>query len=126
MSNDSDSDHSFGDWVENGPSVKCLFCEQLFDDVTEAIGHCSKDHSFDFSVAKRKYNMDFYSYIKCINYTRTQIQEDEHFNPSTLFEVDSQPWNDDKYLSPVVKDDPWLMIGKTFFFCFLCFYFNLT
>ncbi|XP_025423173.1 protein arginine N-methyltransferase 1-like [Sipha flava] len=111
MSDDSDSDHSFGDWVENGSdSVKCLICEQSFNDVPEAIVHCSKDHSFDFSVAKRKYNMDFYSYIKCINYTRTQVQEDENFNPSTLFELDSQPWNDDKYLSPVIKDDPWLMI----------------
>jgi protein arginine N-methyltransferase 3 len=115
MSDDSDSDHSFGDWVENGSdSVKCLICEQSFNDVPEAIVHCSKDHSFDFSVAKRKYNMDFYSYIKCINYTRTQVQEDENFNPSTLFELDSQPWNDDKYLSPVIKDDPWLMIGKKF------------
>lgn len=114
MSVDSDSDHSFGDWVENGPvKVKCLFCELLYDDVPEAIVHCAKDHSFDLSLAKRKYNMDFYSYIKCINYTRTRIQEDENFNPSTLFEVDPQPWNDDKYLTPVLKDDPWLMIGKT-------------
>lgn len=112
MSVDSDSDHSFGDWVENGPSsVKCLFCELFYDDVSEAMTHCAKDHSFDFSVAKRKYNMDFYSYIKCINYTRIRIQEDEHFNPSILFEADSQPWNDDKYLTPLIKDDPWLMIG---------------
>lgn len=113
MSVDSDSDHSFGDWVENGPlSIKCLFCELLYEDVTGAIIHCAKDHNFDFSVAKRKYNMDFYSYIKCINYTRMKVQEDKYFNPSMLFEVDSQPWNDDKYLTPVIKDDPWLMIGK--------------
>lgn len=113
MSVDSDSDQSFGDWTENEPSsVKCLFCEKLYDDVLVAITHCAKDHSFDFSLAKRKYNMDFYSYIKCINYTRTQIQEDENFDPSTLFEVDSQPWNDDRYLIPFIKDDPWLMIGK--------------
>lgn len=74
--------------------------------------HCAKNHNFDLSLAKRKYNMDFYSYIKCINFTRTRIQEDENFNPSTLFEVDHEPWNDDKYLAPVLKDDPWLMIGK--------------
>lgn len=113
MSVNSDSDHSFGDWVESGTdSVKCLFCELLYSDVSEAIVHCAKEHSFDFSVAKRKYNMDFYSYIKCINYIKTQVQEDEKFNPSQLFEVDLPPWNDDKYLIPVVKDDPWLMIGK--------------
>lgn len=112
MSVDSDSDHSFGDWVENGPSsIKCLFCDLLYDDVSEAIVHCAKDHSFDLSVAKRKYNMDFYSYIKCVNYTRTQLQ-DENFNPSTLFEVDEQPWADEKYLTPVMEDDPWLMIGE--------------
>ncbi|CAI6351432.1 unnamed protein product [Macrosiphum euphorbiae] len=111
MSVDSDSDHSFGDWVESGPdSVKCLFCELLYDEVAEAIVHCAKDHNFDLPLAKRKYTMDFYSYIKCINYTRTQIQEDENFNPSTLFEDDTEPWNDDKYLTPVLKDDPWLMI----------------
>lgn len=115
MSVDSDSDHSFSDWVENGSDpVKCLFCELLYSDVQEAIVHCAKDHSFDLAIAKRKYRMDFYSYIKCINYTRIRLQEDEHFNPSTLFEVDSQPWNDVKYLTPVVKDDPWLMIGKNF------------
>lgn len=113
MSVDSDSDHSFGDWVENGPhSVKCLFCEFLCDDVSDAIVHCAKTHNFDLAVAKHKYNMDFYSYIKCINYTRTQIQDDANFNPSILFEDDLQPWNNEKYLTPVVKDDPWLMIGK--------------
>lgn len=113
MSVDSDSDHSFSDWVENGSSsVKCLFCDLLYDDVSEAIVHCAKDHSFDFSVAKRKYNMDFYSYIKCVNYTRIRVQEDEHFKPNTLFEVDSPLWDDEKYLTPVLKDDPWLMIGK--------------
>ncbi|XP_050428105.1 protein arginine N-methyltransferase 3-like [Adelges cooleyi] len=110
MSIDSDSDHSFGDWVENGPSsVKCLFCEQLYDDVSEAMVHCAKDHNFDFSAVKRKYNMDFYSYIKCVNYIRLQIQN-EHFNPSQIFETESQPWTDEKYLNPVIKDDPWLMI----------------
>ncbi|VVC26565.1 Zinc finger C2H2-type,Protein arginine N-methyltransferase,S-adenosyl-L-methionine-dependent [Cinara cedri] len=111
MSADSDSDHSFGDWVENGSdNVKCLFCDLLYDDVSEAIVHCTKDHSFDIGNAKRKYNMDIYSYIKCINYTRTQMQEDVNFIPSTIFDADVQPWNDDKYLTPVVKDDPWLMI----------------
>lgn len=120
MSVDSDSDQSFGDWTENeSSSVKCLFCEKLYDDVLVAIAHCAKDHSFDFSLAKRKYNMDFYSYIKCINFTRTQIQEDEHFDPSTLFEVDSQPWNDDRYLIPFIKDDPWLMIGKKYVLTYL-------
>lgn len=115
MSVDSDSDHSFGDWVENeSNSIKCLFCELLFNDVTEAIVHCAKDHNFDFTVAKRKYCMDFYSYIKCINYMRTRLQEDDSFSPSSLFEVDSQPWNDNKYLTPVVQDDPWLMIGNSF------------
>lgn len=122
MSIDSDSDHSFGDWMDNGPnSVKCLFCEHLCDDVSEAIVHCAKNHNFDFAVAKRKYNMDFYSYIKCINYTRMQLQEDTNFNPSTLFENDTQPWNDEKYLTPVITDDPWLMIGKILCnFKFLC------
>lgn len=120
MSINSDSDHSFGDWVENGSdTVKCLFCDLLYDDISEAIVHCAKDHSFDFGNAKRKYNMNFYSYIKCINYTRTQLQEDVNFNPSTLFEADTQPWNDDKYLTPVVKDDPWLMIGKGFYNIYL-------
>lgn len=115
MSVDSDSDNSFGDWVENGSdSVKCLFCELMYDDVTEAMVHCAKDHSFDIVVAKRKYCMDFYSYIKCINYTRTQLQEDDNFDPSTVFEVDLPPWNEDKYLTPVIKDDPWLMIGNNY------------
>lgn len=115
MSVDSDSDESFNDWVENGSGlVKCLFCELLFDEVSEAIVHCAKDHSFDLLAAKQKYNMNFYSYVKCINYTRTRLQENEHFNPSSMFESDSQVWNDDKYLISVIKDDPWLMFGKKF------------
>jgi len=115
MSVDSDSGDSFDGWVENGSgSVKCLFCELLFDEISEAIVHCAKDHSFDLPVAKQKYNMDVYSYIKCINYIRTQVREDEHFNPSTVFETDSQVWNDNKYLTPVIKDDPWLILGKIF------------
>ncbi|XP_050536017.1 protein arginine N-methyltransferase 3-like isoform X2 [Daktulosphaira vitifoliae] len=111
MSLDSDSDHSFSDWVENGPNnLKCLFCDQLYDDVSEAMFHCANDHNFDFSALKHKFNMDFYSYIKFINYIRSKFLEDEYFHPSHLFECEIQPWSDEKYLTPVVKDDPWLMI----------------
>jgi len=112
MSVNSDSDH---DWIEDcSDTVKCLFCELSYDEVPEAIIHCAKVHHFDLSAAKQKYNMDSYSYIKCINYTRTRVHEDESFNPSTMFESDTEAWNDDKYLIPVVKDDPWLMFCKTF------------
>ncbi|RZF48995.1 hypothetical protein LSTR_LSTR016314 [Laodelphax striatellus] len=48
--------------------------------------------------------MDCYSYIKLINYIRS-----ENPRPEFLTELcHNPPWTDDKYLKPVIEDDPWL------------------
>ncbi|XP_075212327.1 arginine methyltransferase 3 [Lycorma delicatula] len=91
----------------NVSSVSCLFCPQIFRSVEDAIKHCSVDHQFDLVNLKTKLNMDCYSYIKMINYIRS-IKPD----PGVLTEsviANNQLWQDDKYLKPVLYDDPWLL-----------------
>ena len=54
---------------------------------------------------RRKHSLDFYSFIKLVNYIRK-----ENPNPESLMNSKDTPWNDDKYLAPIIENDSMLML----------------
>lgn len=91
---------------EEQQSVRCLFCAETMNSMDLAIQHLDTEHHIDLNNIKRKFNMDQYSYIKMINYIRVT-----NVDASVIASIDSQVWNDEEYLKPVVVD-AWLMYGE--------------
>lgn len=103
----SDEEHyNEEEWQEmdaSNSSVTCLFCTAILPTIDEAVAHCEKDHNFNLITLKSKFNMDCYSYIKLINYIKTNGSKAEDIMCLT-----TSAWNDDKYLKPIDNDE-WLM-----------------
>ncbi|XP_044735435.1 protein arginine N-methyltransferase 1, partial [Chrysoperla carnea] len=105
--NSDDSDSDGWDEMEPAdgmePSI-CLFCNEEYSQIMNALNHCSTGHKFDLYSFTKKHNMkDIYSYIKLINYIRKH-----QISSKTLLECDQPLWLDDEYLKPVISDQ-WLM-----------------
>ncbi|NP_001090360.1 protein arginine methyltransferase 3 S homeolog [Xenopus laevis] len=84
--------------------VHCLFCERLFHSAEETFAHCKSHHRFNIGFVVRKHGLDFYGYIKFINFVRAKGVAAE-----SLSDISAPlPWDEDKYLMPFVKDDPLL------------------
>lgn len=83
--------------------VKCLICEEIFNDASVMLDHCRSEHSFDFLEIRRLKNLDFYSTIKLINYIRLQVRNGSIPDVPDL--ADSALWADDKYLQPAMEED---------------------
>ncbi|CAG4997579.1 unnamed protein product [Parnassius apollo] len=102
----SDEDYDEEEWQEmdaNNQSVTCLFCTSVLPTIEECVSHCEKDHNFNLSALKSKFNMDCYSYIQLINYIKTHKPKAED-----IMSFSTAQWNDEKYLKPVDNDE-WLM-----------------
>jgi len=105
----NDSDMSVDeDWVEE-PSdivenIKCLFCSENRTTVHALLEHCKTAHQFDLSSLQKKHGMDQYSFIRLVNFIRS-------CNPSSqeVKEYDTPLWDHDKFMKPVIEDDPLLM-----------------
>lgn len=95
-------------WMEEdvNEDVKCLFCDNTFCTVESALLHCSSEHNLNFAGLMKKFQMDCYSFIKLINYIRK-----ESVTCDSLKNLESCLWYDNKYLTPVEENDPWLMFG---------------
>lgn len=97
-----DSDSSDEEkWIEDEQEVeettKCLFSDKTFASLDEAILHLKSSYNFDLAAIKQKHAMDFYSYIKMINFIRQKKLKD----PSQLFTSNGSPlWLDDEYMKP--------------------------
>ncbi|XP_064423290.1 protein arginine N-methyltransferase 3 isoform X2 [Latimeria chalumnae] len=96
-------------WEDEDPDqhreeVQCLFCDRLSKTAEDIFSHCKLEHQFDLAVIVRNYGLDFYGYIKLINFIRTTKSTPEYFK-STL---SSHPWQSDEYMKPSLKDDPLL------------------
>lgn len=106
--NDSDftDNESDGEISEQEEPTTCLFCNQVFSCVEQALGHVENDHKVNFSLLKTQFQMDQYSFIKLINCIRIEgIAEDKLQNVKNAF------WNDEKYLKPLSYES-WLSYGK--------------
>ncbi|XP_048340881.1 protein arginine N-methyltransferase 3 isoform X2 [Sphaerodactylus townsendi] len=99
---DSGSDgpwEDFGEDSEDPPlQIPCLFCDSSPEDV---FCHCSSDHRFSIEKMVHKHRLDFYGYIKLVNFIRME-------KPAADFLISISapvPWEEEKYLKPVLKDD---------------------
>jgi len=104
----SDDDREFADEDKLIDSLKPaldLFSKTTFRTAEECIEHCRDVHGMDLNVLKKRHNMDTFSYIRLINYIRTE-------SPSAGFVMSlssDNMWEGDKYMKPVIEDDALLM-----------------
>lgn len=50
-----------------------LFCDKISKTPEDSLKHCKETHSFDLMKIKSEWNLDLYSTIKLVNYTRQQV-----------------------------------------------------
>ncbi|KAJ7344570.1 hypothetical protein JRQ81_000520 [Phrynocephalus forsythii] len=82
-------------------STPCLFCDRCFSSAEDVFSHCISDHGFNVGMMARKHGLDFYSYIKLINYIRVEKPTAENLNSLSS----PLPWMEEKYLKPALEDD---------------------
>lgn len=103
---ESESDDDWEEMNDEAQVVECLFCNVISKDLTDALKHLESTHNFSFAVFKNKHALDVYSYIKLINFIRKKDVQPEELN-----DFSAKSWESDEYLTPVIQDDPWLMLG---------------
>lgn len=96
---ESDTDSAF--------SINCLFCSTCFNCIYSVLRHLKTEHNINLSILKKKFHMDCYSYICMINFIRR-----EKIQAEQLLSYKEAPWHNEKYLTPVMQDDPFLMFGE--------------
>jgi len=104
----SDEDREFEDedkLIDSLKPAQDLFSKSTFRTAEECIDHCRDVHGMDLNVLKKRHNMDTFSFIRLINFIRSD-------SPSAGFVMSlssDNMWEDDKYMKPVIEDDPLLM-----------------
>uniref|UniRef100_A0A8D0FE44 type I protein arginine methyltransferase n=1 Tax=Strix occidentalis caurina TaxID=311401 RepID=A0A8D0FE44_STROC len=101
----SDGEEAWEEEEEEGAAeglrTRCLFCDRLFSSAEDVFSHCKTEHQFDVSDVIKKHGLDFYGYIKLINFVRLK-------KPTTacLSSLSSPvPWEGEEYLKPELEDD---------------------
>ena len=87
MDRTDEVEDNFDDWIEQGPSARCFFCPVEFLSQAEVFGHCHQEHGFNIVGVKRHLNLDFYNYIKFVNYIRKEVG-------SLAFDLFMRTWMD--------------------------------
>lgn len=105
------ADHGADDgeemFVDSLTPAQDLFSSKSFKTPEDCIDHCKDVHGLDLSVLKKRHNMDSFSYIRFINYLRTEAP-----SPGFVMSLSSaDKWTDVKYMKPVIPDDPLLMFN---------------
>ncbi|CAN0394030.1 unnamed protein product [Lampetra planeri] len=96
--------------VDQAPKVTCLFCDQTFGSSDETLLHCSTAHDFHLLHSLKANGLDFYDYIRIVNFIRNTgpSPRDLLFSPR-----ESQPWVSDRFLTSTLEDDLLLTHGST-------------
>ncbi|XP_063253622.1 protein arginine N-methyltransferase 3 isoform X2 [Prinia subflava] len=81
--------------------TRCLFCERLFSSAEAVFSHCKTEHQFDVSDVIQKHGLDFYGYIKLINFVRLKKPTGAYLSSLSS----PLPWEGEEYLKPEVDDD---------------------
>ncbi|XP_007515942.1 protein arginine N-methyltransferase 3 [Erinaceus europaeus] len=79
----------------------CLFCHRLFTSAEETFSHCKCEHRFSIGDMVHKHGLEFYGYIKLINFIRLKNPTIEYLNSI----CNPVPWEKEEYLKPVLEDD---------------------
>ncbi|KMU82713.1 arginine methyltransferase RmtB [Coccidioides immitis H538.4] len=78
-----------------------LFSDKVFPDTRSMLQHCKENFNFDLVKVQKQLGLDFLGTIKLVNYIRSEVQ-----SGNTKPDVSSSaPFEDDKYLKPVLEDD---------------------
>ncbi|KAL7293838.1 hypothetical protein TKK_0012895 [Trichogramma kaykai] len=101
---ESESDDDWEEMCDDVQNILCLFCTSIFNNFKDALQHLESQHSFNLAKFKDRHALDFYSYIKLINFIRKK-----NISPQELIALTTQTWNSDDYLAPTNQDDAWLM-----------------
>lgn len=64
----------------NKQQASCLFCDRLFITAEETFSHCKAEHQFNISNMVHKHGLEFYGYIKLINFIILRNPTVEHVN----------------------------------------------
>ncbi|XP_066408385.1 protein arginine N-methyltransferase 3 isoform X2 [Molothrus aeneus] len=90
---------------EEGAAVaqqtRCLFCDRLFSSAEAVFSHCKTEHQFDVSDVIQKHGLDFYGYIKLINFVRLKKPTGAYLSSLSS----PLPWEGEEYLKPELEDD---------------------
>ena len=105
----SDEDEETWEEVEKEDcSVPCIFTKKTFLTADSYFLHLKANANFDiWNLVRVEFGLDFFGYVKLINFLRKQYQG---CDPPTIQELHTHKieWMDDKYLKPVLIDDPLL------------------
>lgn len=81
-----DEDNKWDDWIDNSrnESVKCLFCDNNYENLDDLKKHLTDLHSFDFDKLDQ---FSFYKKVQLVNYIRNRISNLECINCDLKFEA---------------------------------------
>ncbi|XP_069824152.1 protein arginine N-methyltransferase 3 [Dendropsophus ebraccatus] len=100
---DDDDDLAWDDEDDGGAGaeVRCLFCDRTDSSPEDVFKHCKSQHDFDIHQVISRHGLDFYGYIKLINYIRST-----GCTPGALTGVTGPvPWDKEEFYKPVIQDD---------------------
>ncbi|XP_032344755.1 protein arginine N-methyltransferase 3 isoform X2 [Camelus ferus] len=94
-------DEDDADLPHDKQQTPCLFCDRLFTSAEETFSHCKSEHQFNIDNMVHKHGLEFYGYIKLINFIRLKNPTVEYMNSI----YNPVPWEKEEYLKPVLEDD---------------------
>ena len=95
-------------WWKADGTKKCqdLFSSKMFFNAQQCLDYCRNIHGFNLKILKKRHNMDCFSFFRLVNYLRSQKP-----SPGLVMSLSSDAlWQEEKYLKPVIEDDPLLML----------------
>uniref|UniRef100_A0A8D0H7M9 type I protein arginine methyltransferase n=1 Tax=Sphenodon punctatus TaxID=8508 RepID=A0A8D0H7M9_SPHPU len=99
-------------WVHTDPSHLSLCVEQLpfwlFSSAEDTFCHCKSEHQFNIGNLICKHGLDFYGYVKLINFVRLKKPTAEYVNSLSS----PLPWEAEEYLKPALEEDLLLQFGR--------------
>jgi protein arginine N-methyltransferase 3 len=105
MSDSEGDDDCEGSHVIPQPCL-CLFCSEFIQSTDQFFLHSQDHHSIDILAIQQRLKLDFYGWIKLINYIRKEQPSAHHVQSL----CDSRQFEGDEYLVPIIPDDPLLQI----------------
>lgn len=105
---DSDGSYEEVDVENNSQQVVCIFSGKPYISPLEYFMEMKYNMGFDiWEITRCDLSLDFFGYVKLINYLRTNYYGK---SPPSALELDElkEEWQKDQYMKPVIPDDPLL------------------
>jgi protein arginine N-methyltransferase 3 len=107
---DEGEEENWSDWEEEqNESYLSLFDDRKFTTPEACFDHDAKEYGFDIREWNNRFKLGFYGCVKLVNYIRSRRADRESAEEIlSVFqgsEGEYQPWNEDRYLLPVIQED---------------------